>query len=169
MWEDVDFDNGVIHIHAQQLTKLADKGKEFYYVPYCKNERGISEDGRFYPVTDEIYALLQELKRKQKKLGIKSEFVFCHQDGTWIKTLAYETFLRRLCKSLGLDATSNHAFRRSLNSNVFIQNNISVADRAALLGHSIETNLRHYSYARKSYLEDVKSILNEANQGHYGR
>ncbi len=28
-----------------------------------------------------------------------------------------------------------------------------------MLGHSIETNLKYYSYAQKDYLEDVKAKL----------
>lgn len=48
----------------------------------------------------------------------------------------------------------------SLNSNVLIPLGISVADRAAMLGHSVETNLRFYSYAQKGYIEDVRNRLN---------
>ena len=47
----------------------------------------------------------------------------------------------------------------SLNSNVLIPKGITVADRAAMLGHSIETNLRHYSFAQKDYLDNVRAIL----------
>ena len=57
----------------------------------------------------------------------------------------------------------------SLNSNVLIPKGISVADRAAMLGHSIETNLKHYSFAQKDYLENVRAILDEENteNGHF--
>ena len=48
----------------------------------------------------------------------------------------------------------------SLNSNVLLPLGISVADRAAMLGHSIETNLKFYSFAKKGYLEDVRTRLN---------
>ena len=48
----------------------------------------------------------------------------------------------------------------SFNSNVLLPMGISVADRAALLGHSIETNINHYSYADKNYLENVRDRLN---------
>lgn len=47
----------------------------------------------------------------------------------------------------------------SINSNVLIPMGISVADRAAMLGHSIETNLRYYSFAQKDYLDNVRAIL----------
>ena len=62
-------------------------------------------------------------------------------------------------KSLGYSITNNHAFRMSLNSNVFIPNNVSLTKRAELLGHSVETNLRHYSYAQIDAEDDTLSKL----------
>ena len=56
--------------------------------------------------------------------------------------------------------TNNHAFRMSLNSNVFIPLDIPVTERARLLGHSVETNLRHYSYSSKDGIDDLKALLN---------
>ena len=60
----------------------------------------------------------------------------------------------------------------SLNSNVLIPMGVSVADRAAMLGHSIETNLRYYSFAQKDYLENVRALLDadeeEGTQGNPG-
>ncbi len=156
-WEDVK--DNYIHIHAQQLFQNVDGKKEVYYAPYTKNEKGISEDGRQFPLTNAIESLLNEIKAKQEELGIESEFIFCNEDGRWIIEEAYTSFLRRLCRSKGLTVTNNHAFRMSLNSNVLIPIGISVADRAAMLGHSIETNLKYYSYAQKDYLEDVKAKL----------
>lgn len=50
----------------------------------------------------------------------------------------------------------------SLNSNVLIPMGVSVADRATMLGHSIETNLRNYSFAKKDYIENVKNLLDMA-------
>ena len=61
---------------------------------------------------------------------------------------------------MGFKVTNNHALRMSLNSNVLIPLGISVADRAAMLGHSVETNLKFYSYAQKGYIEDVRNRLN---------
>ena len=156
-WEDVH--ENYIHIHAQQLYQNVDGKKEIYFAPYTKNEKGISEDGRQFPLTNAIEAILSELKAKQEELGIESEFIFCNRDGRWIIEEAYTSFLRRLCRSKGLHVTNNHAFRMSLNSNVLIPMGISVADRAAMLGHSIETNLKYYSYAQKDYLDDVKAKL----------
>lgn len=157
-WEDIS--TSAIHIHAQQLSKKGNGGKEYYYAPWTKNEKGISNGGRLFPLTNNLKALLNELKNLQDKLGIKSEFIFCHEDGEWIKTDAYETCLRRMLKSLNFPITNNHAFRMSLNSNVLIPLGIPVTDRANLLGHSVETNIKYYSFAGKDNLDDICNMLN---------
>lgn len=59
-WDDIKDD--IIHIHAQQLTRKGEHGKEYYYAPWTKDEKGISHDGREFPLTDTIAELLQELK-----------------------------------------------------------------------------------------------------------
>ncbi len=47
----------------------------------------------------------------------------------------------------------------SLNSNVLIPMGISPADRAAMLGHSVETNMKYYSFAQKGYIDTVRALL----------
>lgn len=90
---------------------------------------------------------LDELKALQEEKGISSEYIFCHPDGEWIKTDAYETCLRRLMQHLKLKVTHNHAFRKTLNSNIFIKKlKLLVTQRAELLGHSVATNEKHYSF-----------------------
>ena len=37
---------------------------------------------------------------------------------------------------------------------------IPVTDRARMLGHSAETNLRHYSFAGKDNINDLKALIN---------
>ena len=160
-WSDVK--ENYIHIHSQQLSKKGRNGKKgstYYYAGYTKNEKGISQDGRKFPLTQAVKSILEELKALQDELHISSEYVFCHEDGEWIKTDAYLTCLRRLCISLNLDVTNNHAFRMSLNSNVFIPAGLPATERARLLGHSVETNLKYYSFAGKGNLQDICNLLN---------
>ena len=160
-WEDIDFHNAVIHIHGQQLMKHQDGHCVLYYVPYTKDECGRSRGGRYFPLTDSLASLLHELKEKQKKLQIDSEYVFCNQNGVWINKVEYGKFFRRLCNRLGFTVTNNHALRMSFNSNVLIPNNVSVADRAKLLGHSVSTNQNYYSFNQKDYVEKAREILNK--------
>lgn len=151
-----------IHIHGQQLYHERPGGKEYYYVPWTKDEKGISQGGRKYPLTNAIKAILSELREIQEQLGIRSEYIFCHENGDWIKKDAYVTCLRRLMKSLSMPVINNHAFRMSLNSNVLIGKcNLPVTERARLLGHSVETNLRNYSFAGKDNMDELQTLLNQ--------
>lgn len=156
-WDDVKEDG--IHIHAQQLM-YKENGRNYYYVDWTKDEKGFSQGGRRFPITIEIRNLLSEIKSVQDSLGIESEYVFCNREGRWIYTKAYSDCLRALCRSLGFQVTNNHAFRMSLNSNVFIPLGIPVTERARLLGHSVETNEKYYSYARKNSMQDICVLLN---------
>lgn len=166
-WSDIK--ENYIHIHSQQLYNKQPGGKEYYYANWTKNEKHLSpdqRDGRKFPLTNAIKDILFELKELQTSMGIKSDYVFCHENGEWIKTDAYETCLRRIMKSLGFSVTNNHAFRMSLNSNIFIKKyNLPVTERARLLGHSVETNLIHYSYAGKDNLDDLCAIFNGEKEG----
>ena len=157
-WEDILEDR--IHIHSQQLHSISNQ--EYSYASWTKDEKGRSNGGRYFPLTNEIKAILDELKEVQNSLGIHSEYVFCHEDGEWIKKEAYQTSLRRLCRGLGYSITNNHAFRMSLNSNVLIPSGMTSAMRAELLGHSIMTNEKYYSFARKDNVEMALNMLNHA-------
>lgn len=154
-----------IHIHTQQLSHR-EGGREIHtLVNWTKNEKGVSQGGRYFPITNKIKSILDEVREKQRSMGITSDFLFADESGAWISASAYEKFLARLCKSLNLEVTNNHAFRMSLNSNVFIPLGIPVTTRAQLLGHSVEVNLKNYSYAEKNNLEKICNLLDcEAGQ-----
>lgn len=159
-WEDIK-DNS-IHIHSQQNDERRDGKRVYYYNPTTKNEKGISRDGRHIPLTSSIRKILQALKEKQDALGINSEWVFCKQDGKWILSGTYGFTLRKLCKELGLNLTNNHAFRMHLNSYVYKEMGLGDAERAKILGHSVETNLRHYTFARSDdYMDELCRKIND--------
>ena len=160
-WSDIS-DKG-LHIHRQQrMTRIKGKGRTFEELSYTKNERLHPKNGRFFPVTDAIKNILNEIKKCQEKLCISSEFIFCDEKGDWLNKETYSQRLRRMCKRMGYNITNNHAFRMSLNSNVLIPLGIPVTERAYLLGHSVEINERYYSHMRTESLEGVKEILNQS-------
>ena len=130
---------------------------------WTKDERGESKGGRKFPLTCEIRALLDELRELQAQKGIKSDYIFCNVDGEWIKTDAYISCLHRLLASMSYDVTNNHAFRMSLNSNVLdAKLHLPAAKRAELLGHSVETNLKYYTYAEKQDMDDLVELFDSA-------
>lgn len=157
-WTDITDER--IHIHAQQLKK--GNTMEFEYVPWTKNERRIPKGGRYFPMTEKIRALLKELREAQERAGINSEWVFANPDGSWVLAdTCYEKFLYRICKSLGYSITNNHAIRMYFNSYVLIPKGIDVTNRAKLLGHSVEVNLKNYSFADYDYCEIAQRALDD--------
>ena len=160
-WSDVG--DRFIHIHTQLLSEYDEEQRcdKYYLVNYTKNEKGISRGGRFFPLNSEIRIILNRLKKAQDSLGINSEFVFCDINGNWMTTCAYSNVLYRLCKSLGFSITNNHAFRMSLNSNILIgKYRMGVGERAKLLGHTVEVNLKFYTFENKDYLDIAYDIMN---------
>ena len=85
-WTDIYYDR--IHIHSQQNDEMRDGKKVYYYNPTTKNEKGISQNGRYIPLSQNIKEILSELKEKQSKLGINSEWVFSRENGEWTTTAA---------------------------------------------------------------------------------
>ena len=171
-WSDVT--DNAIHIHSQQndtydpnstevknspyVTKA---GKTYsYYNPTTKNEKGVSDDGRYFPMTKELKEIFDALREKQKSLSIKSKFVFCKSSGEWITVRGYTTALGKIAKKLELDLSNNHALRMSYNSYVLTEKWLGAPDRAKLLGHSVETNLRNYTFSKSDeYLDELRAVL----------
>ena len=161
-WADIK--SNAIHIHSQQNNEKRDGVKVYYYNPTTKNEKGVSRNGRFIPLTDRVRNILDELKEKQEALGIKSEWVFCKKDGSWITTVAYYKNLYGISKKLGLRLSNNHAFRMALNSYVYTTMGLPASERARILGHSVETNLRFYTFARTDdYIDVLNDRINSFN------
>ena len=81
-WTDITVKG--IHIHRQQrVTKVTGQKEILEELPYTKDERRHPKGGRYFPITDEIAAILEEIRDKQSELGIKSEYIFCREDGSW--------------------------------------------------------------------------------------
>ncbi len=167
-WSDIT--KNAIHIHSQQNDERRDGTKVFYYNPTTKNEKGESNNGRYIPLTKRIKEILDEIKAKQEALGISSEWVFCKKNGEWITTVSYYESLYSLSKLLGLKLSNNHAFRIALNSYVLVPMGLNPSERAKLLGHSVQTNLEHYTFSRgKEYLNEIGSMWNNFNDVEFGK
>ena len=68
-------------------------------------------------------------------------------------------------EKLKLKLSNNHAFRIALNSYVLIPMGLEAPERARILGHSVETNLKHYTFSReKEFLYEVADIWDKYNE-----
>lgn len=156
-WSDIG--DKFIHIHRQQLKSTDESGKEiFYEVGYTKDERTHPHGGRFFPITDEIRFVLELAKNLP---GKKSDYVFHDKEGKAPSKDSYAYHLRRRCQKHDITTTNNHAFRMAVNTKL-IEMGVDSAKRALILGHSVETNERHYSLTDRRMLEDLENIFSGA-------
>ena len=165
-WNDINFSLGEIHIHTSQVFRNG----SYESVPYTKDEKGIPQGGRKFPINNKIEKILRDLQQKQHELGINSEYVFCKKDGTCMRTDSYASALRKLCigdkskgqNGLGLHLCNNHAFRIAFNSYVLVPIGLPSTKRAELLGHSPKVNEENYTFGlADNSLEYIKELMNE--------
>ena len=156
-WSDISDKN--IHIHAQILTE-DEKESNYYYAGWTKNEKGHSRGGRRFPITNNIREIIEEITNQVTKHNVKSDYLFARKNGTFMTPQTYKEVLRKITKEVGTAKTNNHAFRIALNSYVLIPRGITAPERARLLGHSVEVNLKHYTYALANANDEIREILN---------
>ncbi len=130
-----------LHIHA-----MIDADGDFQQ--FTKNEKGESKGGRLFPLTPKALALLDELQARREQFGIESEFLFCYADGRYILPGSYEEFIRNVFNRAGLPCKTSYAFRRTVN-NRLEEAESTPSERACLLGHTPDTNIKHYTNPRK--------------------
>lgn len=155
-WSDIDFESEIITIQRQQI-EIRQKGQMFTYKENTKNEKGVSRGGRQIVLTPENKELLLDLKEKQIKLGLYSDFVFMRTNNTPINKKGYFDCLNALCKKLSIQSKGSYAFRRGYN--LYLEKNgVLPSTRAKLLGHSPETNLKNYTVASVEYIKEIKDL-----------
>lgn len=122
---------------------------------YTKNEKANPRGGRLIPITEKCRSAL----KIATELPGESEYVFHHPNGKPIVKDSYEYYLRRRCKTLGIPISHNHAFRVAFNAKL-IEAGVDGNERCLVLGHSMQTNERHYSFSDRRKVDNVRAKLN---------
>lgn len=150
-----DISDGYIHVHDQQVRRRdKNEHQQFLLAGYTKNERQNPKSGRWIPITSECAKALQFAA----ELPGESIYVLHHKNGKPVIKDSYEQYLRRTCHSLGIETTHNHAFRVAFNARL-IADGIDGNDRSLILGHSAQTNERHYSFSDQRRLDRIKQKM----------
>ena len=152
-----DIADGFITVHRQQIRiPKTDTNKKisFTEVEYTKNERSNPRGGRPVPITEQC----QQALDLAFALKGESKYVFHHPDGRPVLKDSYESYLRRVCGRLGIETSNNHAFRVAFNARL-ISAGVDGNERCLILGHSMQTNERHYSFSDKRQAENVRDKL----------
>ena len=154
-----DVDNDYIWVHRQQVVVFEDercRNRQIKDLEYTKNEKENPKGGRLIPITEDCRIAL----KIADEIPGKSEYVFHHPNGKPIVKDSYEYYLRRRCKALGIGISHNHAFRVAFNARL-IEAGVDCNERCLVLGHSMQTNERHYSFSDRRKVDDVRNKLNK--------
>ena len=143
-WDSVT-DNCIIVDKSEKYNRKTKR----YYVAKTKNQKT-----RVFPLTDEIRELLNSIKRVSIQSGILTQWVFSDVDGR-INAPVISSCIKNKCIQLGIETTSIHACRRTVNSKLR-SNGVSAIMAASLLGHTEQVNENYYTF-------DVSSIKEKAN------
>ncbi len=131
-WEDIDFDNGVIHIRRTMEYRYPTKA---WHVgpPKTKNSY------RDIPMTEECRRLLR-MQREKLELGRfveeeYKEFVFINRNGVPTKNSAYDTDIGTLTHKAGISNFSMHTLRHTFATRC-IEAGMRPKTLQQILGHS---------------------------------
>lgn len=162
-WDDVDDDNGFIHVHRSMQIVYGSDGKGrrtgFRTLEYTKNEKGISEGGRFVPILPETGEILDRIRQHQQDIGLVTDRIICEDDGSEVTNKSIEKYMGRVCRRLSLPATGIHSLRRTFNTVTLMDAGLTVVERAAILGHSPEVDERYYLIASKDAATRARSKM----------
>ncbi len=156
-WSDIDFQENLVTIERQQVEDRLPK-QSFRIVEYTKNEKGCSQGGRAMALSTKAIKVLRKLKADKEAMGIKSEWLFSDKDGDVLKKKGYFDFVTALHKKMDTKVHGSYAFRRGVNARME-EAGVEPSIRATAMGHSIETNLKYYTFAKPKYLDKVRAAL----------
>jgi integrase len=152
-WESIT-DESIKIDFSEHRIDYADKSCE-YYIGEPKNGKH-----REFPLSDELKDLFKRIKAVQKKHGIVNEYVFADKNGR-VNSHTISCAMNRRCEDAGIDKKSIHAIRRTVSSH--LRTSLPIATVCAMLGHTEETNTKHYSYDVESVENKLKSLKDMYN------
>lgn len=145
-WNDIDFENEIIHIRRQLLFT---KAKGFYY-DSPKSRQSL----RITKLPNSIFYILNQLQAEQQQSRelagdrwTESDRLFTNEFGGYLPNGHMYRWLLLFCERHNLPPVNIHSFRH-LNATLLIGSGIDVKTVSALLGHSqTSTTLNIYSHA----------------------
>lgn len=143
-WEDIDFKNGqVIVRHSIVIDIPQDSTK--------------SNKIRYVPIIEEVKLMLIERKKKTAK-----EYVFCQNDGHFLKRERCRRQLLKICERAGIRRIGWHTLRHTFASHL-AEKGISPIAIKELLGHSdIKTTMR-YAHLGPLAIKEAVKVLERPN------
>ena len=151
-WKDINFKNNTAKIRSSLARyKKRDENMQYIggYETKMMNPKTRTSNRTVYLNTKAV-SYLQEMKRRNDELGIKSEYVVCNRDGVYVHSCSFDQELDRWCKRIGIEFKGLHALRHSFATRA-IAAGVPIKVVSELLGHAdIKITLNTYTHVLES-------------------
>ena len=144
LWEDVNFENGTIYIHREQLIDRQNHSKQVI-AEYTKTKKP-----RYYAIADMEEEFLKKLLNVHDTYYPDSPYLFpADTENGCITCAVVGEFHHDLCKALNIPVSKDlkrgpHAFRRTRITEVINSTNGNTVLAAQMFGNSPETIRKNY-------------------------
>ena len=160
-WKDINFKNNTAKIrYSLARYKKRDENMQYIggYETKMMNPKTRTSNRTVYLNTKAV-SYLQEMKRRNDALGIKSEYVVCNKDGVYVHSRSFDQELDRWCKRIGIEFKGLHALRHSFATRA-IAAGVPIKVVSELLGHAdIKITLNTYTHVLESQKYQAVELL----------
>lgn len=169
-WKDVDFEKKIVKINKTVSTiknrnRFEVDSKKVNIITTTKTQKS----NRVIPMNEAASLVLQELKRRQTDMGIKSDYVISTKDGKVMLVRVIEQTFSRICEENGIQYRGVHALRHTFGS-ILVRKGVDIKVISEILGHStVQFTYDRYIHIIKEmkaqainliHISDVKKYIN---------
>lgn len=172
-WCDVDFLNGVLHVHATETKsyKRNDNGERCDGMRYTVSDTTKTHEGiRDIPLTDNAYRILYVLKSHHRNMGYTSEYLAYDGNDSTSLVRSLDRTLRRLCKLCEVLPFTTHMIRKTFASKLH-DSGMPTRMISDLLGHrEMSTTEKYYILSYADEIDRMRKAMNDIfdNSGQEG-
>ncbi len=135
-WKDVDYDRKIIRISKTVSTimnrnRFESDNKKVNVITTTKTKKS----NRVIPMNETALFVLKELEKRQKEMGIKSDYVIAAKEGNPMLVRVLEQTFSRICEENFIEYKGVHALRHTFGS-VLVKKGVDIKVISEMLGHS---------------------------------
>lgn len=135
-WKDIDYSRKIIRV-SKTVSSIVNRdrfesdNKKVNVITTTKTKKS----NRVIPMNETALLVLQELEKRQKEMGIISDYVIATKEGNPMLVRVLEQTFSRICEENFIEYKGVHALRHTFGS-VLVKKGVDIKVISEILGHS---------------------------------